>query len=382
MFLSAVVLLLQMAIACSGANLTGTGATTTAVHVVNNGFDVQGSQEDGIGDRLTVPIPSSDGSTQLVISSQNLTPSQSKSEEQHEHLKRDRQISCVKTDGLKPIEHDYYLSGPRFPLEYQTMIEEGYSKIFLTFYQLLSNHFQSAEGLLALDMPKLDDHASDNAWIYQNGRAEEARTEIAKLISELRALGYCNDGVTRELSVRAVAEGFAAGIAYSEYGFDGVGYPRRFGSPSLFLSFHDPNDALHHVTVDLQAFLLRTLQASDVWKLFHWKYAAGLRYCDEMFGLSNDQPLSELLDQLLRASSLSSQWSSRAQDIIKSTGYTITEYEEQVVSCVDRFTLNSISLPYEPDELALYLAVVNEQIIRQWLLDNKRMLPTTLVVVE
>lgn len=290
--------------------------------------------------------------------------------------------TCVEEDLLQPVEHPYYFSLPQFPRDQVSPDPVERLVQFTTLRTLLLTYFLSAEGLLRIEVPAIEFDESDLWRAEWQRHVEESRADVSELIAELRASGFCNVGVSRELSVRAVAEGFASALAYSEYGYEATDAPHRFGSPSLLLSYHDPTDPFHLVVTGLEGLLMRTLRASDIWNLFLWKFAVGIRHCDYILGVPDDQPVRELLGQLIEGPSASQEWSELAKSAITSAGYAVAEYEDNMVMCVADVTAHRFDAPYDEAQLAGYLASANEQIIRQWLSDNSELIPDNLLVTS
>lgn len=294
----------------------------------------------------------------------------------------DSKANCRDLSSLPPVQHPYYVSGPestedRFDLESREWIEPARS-----FASFVTRYYTSAEGQLTLELPAYEIRDEAEYRRLQEAKKLKLNSDRAELLSELSQSGYCNTGVSRELSVSGLAVGLANALAFSDYGYDGLALPSRFGSPWLYFAYHAPTDPLYDMVHQLEDSIIRTLRSSEAWNPLSWRFAGEFRYCSATVPTIDDLPLRELLNQLLGRRSANSSWSSRAIDAIEQSGYSVDAYEEEFLECIREFRYNLMERPYDPEAYVPYLSLITAEIVRQLLIDHENLIPPMLTIVD
>lgn len=289
---------------------------------------------------------------------------------------------CLPDARLAPVTHPYYSIGEPSPKDWSEIPPAELRDRLRGFDDFVRAYFGSADDLLKLQMLELKNIGPVGLATPVVARNPDDQSKLEELLAELEVSGYCNLGVDRILSVLRFAQHFGRALAFSENGYDGLDVPDRFGSAFLYFAYHTPSDPLHELVREIELFIVKALQSSEVWKLFYLRIVGGVRYCYSETRVAGVEPVRQQLDELLGGGFGLPDWSPLAAEQIVAGGYVITEFEQQVLNCMREFDHRQVQIPYDQVEFALYLSAISRDIIRSWFALYSDEVPSNLTVVD
>lgn len=287
---------------------------------------------------------------------------------------------CLPTANLASITNNYYLTSPTVPDSLIDPQSPQLQEKLASLHRQIEQHLRSGASILATSsaMQPSTNRGQGGADARVEGRTPSE--DAQQLLQELENGGYCNSGVTRQLSISKLAKAYAAALAHS---YDGIPTaPGRFGEPALYYGFRTAADPLYVFMNELDFALTSIVQSRPEARLFLWPAIVSLQYCYEAQSLGSEKLLEAILDELVTGSENEAISADTWELGLSESGLSREEFDELLWQCIEELPLAQISIPYDVDSVAALLYVQLERWIRLWLLEPSVVVPAELEIVD
>lgn len=303
--------------------------------------------------------------------------------------KSDRQVGlsqCLATESLPELTFTSSHGAAEYPsyvLDHTT--DQG--ELWLDeFRSLGAEYFSAAEAVQRLELPSYWDDLSGS---HQREREQQEKDDLlarSRLLARLASDGYCNEGVTRELSVSDFARGMAFEVARAEMKrLPGV-YLHAYGSAPLFYAAHSEEDPLHELVNELAQHLLDSRTTLPEWNYFKWPQLSAIRHCLAFQDIEDEGVTAVYLNSLLGTSPSDIELSDVEVEVIRGSGNTVGDFHASIKYCYLTHAAGEFdppwTFPHGVEFLIAYFAAEFEPRIEAWLSANGEIVPDGLVIVE